>query len=469
MPGALLTVVNKEIREKIVSLRFGVTWIVCLAVLLPAILISAKEYRKELSDYHNNVRLHEEEILTDDYAWNGLLWYKGAKVDKPPNIMSIFCKGTEKRGAETVLIDTYREPQFLGHYRDNPLFLKVDMVFFVSVVMSLLAVVYSYDSISGERENGTLRLLMSYSIPRDLVILGKWLGGYLSLILPFCAVYLLSLLIASLNASIDFTAQNWLMLILIFLSSLLYLLAVYSIGMLVSLRCQRSITSAITLLMIWSMMVLVIPGSSQLISQILRPVDSLQEVEMRKMLARTSIADRYHRAYDRWRRENPDRQWSVYRKTYALERMAAYGKINSNFAGELGGQTELAQFISRISPASSFVYLASGIAGTGVHESERFRKVVSEHAREFVSFAWDGWESCGIYWGVRENIYSRKGAKPGETEETVYVEDYPRFVYRESRLTDRMKGVMLDILALMLWAVLFFIAAYVFFMRADVR
>ena len=143
------------------------------------------------------------------------------------------------------------------------------------------------------------------------------------------------------------------------------------------------------------MMVLIVPGVSRFISQIIQPVDSLQEVEMKKLLVGNSVADKYQRGYDQWRKANPHTIWQVHRKAYALERMGAYERINNDFMGELNNQTELAQMISRISPTSSFVYLASSLAGTGVGESERFRNAVTKYAKGFVSLAWGGWVSCG--------------------------------------------------------------------------
>ena len=44
--------------------------------------------------------------------------------------------------------------------------------------MSLMAILFSYDAVSGERERGTLRLLLTNSLSRPALIAAKWLGGY---------------------------------------------------------------------------------------------------------------------------------------------------------------------------------------------------------------------------------------------------------------------------------------------------
>ena len=67
---------------------------------------------------------------------------------------------------------------------DNPflsIFLAVDVIFVFKIVLSALAILFAYNTISGEREDGTLKLVLSNPVPRDALVLGKYLGGMLSL------------------------------------------------------------------------------------------------------------------------------------------------------------------------------------------------------------------------------------------------------------------------------------------------
>ena len=58
-------------------------------------------------------------------------------------------------------------------------FRLLDLEFVFSVVLSLFAVVFAYDAVSGEKESGTLRLVFSNPVPRHLFILGKMAGAFL--------------------------------------------------------------------------------------------------------------------------------------------------------------------------------------------------------------------------------------------------------------------------------------------------
>ena len=57
-------------------------------------------------------------------------------------------------------------------------------------VGSLLAVLFAFDAICGEKERGTLKVMLSNAVPRDLIILSKGIGGYLCLIVPFLVALL---------------------------------------------------------------------------------------------------------------------------------------------------------------------------------------------------------------------------------------------------------------------------------------
>ena len=61
----------------------------------------------------------------------------------------------------------------------------MDWAFIIGYVLSLIALLFTFDSVSGEREQGTLRLMLANSIPRHTVLIGKFLGALISITIPF--------------------------------------------------------------------------------------------------------------------------------------------------------------------------------------------------------------------------------------------------------------------------------------------
>ena len=66
---------------------------------------------------------------------------------------------------------------------------RIDFTTVVAILLSFLAIVLGYDAICGERERGTLQLLLANSVPRSTVVLGKLIGGLLSIWIPLALAF----------------------------------------------------------------------------------------------------------------------------------------------------------------------------------------------------------------------------------------------------------------------------------------
>ena len=78
-----------------------------------------------------------------------------------------------------------------------PTFLKIDWVLIISIVLSFLALVFTFDAISGEVERGTLRLTLSNAVARGTVLAGKFLSILVSLGVVLLIGMLMNLLLLS--------------------------------------------------------------------------------------------------------------------------------------------------------------------------------------------------------------------------------------------------------------------------------
>ena len=200
----LWLVIQREFVSNVLTSRFMIGFIVCLLSTAVAVFVQVDDYEKRLSGYNTAVR----EAETKAREWDLYVDIK-PQAHRKPNPLSIFNVGTENDGANTVTVELGK-PIFeftstiwgaptQKRGSDNPflaMFLSVDVVFIFKIVLSALAILFAYNTVSGEREDGTLKLVLSNSIPRDTVILGKYLGGMLSLF----PIVLVSLIVALLIA-----------------------------------------------------------------------------------------------------------------------------------------------------------------------------------------------------------------------------------------------------------------------------
>src|SRR5207245_283711 len=99
---------------------------------------------------------------------------------------------------------------------------------------------FSYNSISGEREAGLLKQMLSTCSSRSTITLGKFIGGCLSLAVPFSIGLLSGLIYVSTNASLQLAGMDPVVLLLLLGVSWCYITAFYGLGLLYSTRSQTS-------------------------------------------------------------------------------------------------------------------------------------------------------------------------------------------------------------------------------------
>ena len=86
---------------------------------------------------------------------------------------------------------------------------KINWVF-IGILMSFFAILFTFDAIAEERARGTLSLMMSNTVSRGQVLLGKYLGAFVTLMVPLIISILMNLLIILLSLNIPFGSSEWL-------------------------------------------------------------------------------------------------------------------------------------------------------------------------------------------------------------------------------------------------------------------
>ena len=469
----LFLLIRKEMLEQLLSLRFAISCIVCFVVILSSVFVLTKDYKEDMLDHRTNLVMHRNQVLDYEYPW--ALGDQGILVDKPLNVMKVFLKGISQENTTTVRVFSWGEPQFQSAAQSNPvvhLFPTIDLVFFVSIIMSLLALAFSYDAVSGEKEQGTLRLMMSYSVPRDTVLLSKWIGGYATLITPFLLSFLCGLIVTLMFPEAHLAGDNWIQLAGILVLAFLYVSAVYSLGLLVSTRTYMASTSITVLLLIWVLIALVIPNLSPYFASQIVPVRSMQSVEKEKRTIEQQETAKVVKEFEEWREKKEEEggiDWNSKEVTEYIrglrERILVsiakkQAKLVAEFKRSMDNQVSLASNLSRLSPLSSFVYAATEISGTGSKERDHFMESIDRHHRDWQKYVEDK---------IVEFQEQQRKRQQGEDPEPFDPSDYPRFIHKTIALKDQFQGTLRDVLVLAAWNIIFFMAAYLSFLRYDVR
>jgi len=204
------TIVRKEILENIFGLKFHVVMLFSSLLIIFSVYTGIEGYQGRLKEYNIAIK-HHEDMLKNHPSWP-ILASMGYNIDKPPSPLSLIAEGLEGVLGRTAKIDAMSPVKLEeSKYNDNPIlaiFGSFDLMFVVRTVLSLFAILFSYDAISGERERGTLKLMLANSVPRDTIILGKAIGLFFCLVVPLMIPLLIGVLMIMLSPNIAMSGET---------------------------------------------------------------------------------------------------------------------------------------------------------------------------------------------------------------------------------------------------------------------
>ena len=473
----LLHIIRKELLDQLLSLRFAIACGVCLLVFLLSSIVLTRDYREAMSTFNMNKVMHRNELLQRTQVSS---LFEGVTVDRPLNIMNTLVRGLSKELMESVRVQPGNRLDFPEGWEQNPvlpLFPAVDFVFVVGIIMSLLALAFSYDAVSGEAESGVLKLLMSYSAPRDLVLLGKWIGGYLALIAPFVVSFVLALIVILLFPEVQPDIDSWLAILALFALALLYLAAIYSLGLFVSCRTRLASTSITVLLLVWVVLILAVPNMAPYAVGQFVSIPSRDEIDREKQVKERELSDRYQRIVEEEKeRLGTDDIWQdegfkKRQQDMSEEFKDEIQKIEDSFLKQMNRQTRLSGIVARISPLTSFNLAAFDLAAAGIAQEEEYVEALKEFSGTWQEYSEEKQKAWREFLERQRSEEGSVSINAGDMERfnNLDLSDAPRFDFSSMPIGDRLSVVYGDLLLLALWNVVFFMLAYLSFLRYPVE
>src|SRR5512136_1354846 len=254
------TLVKKEFLINLVSPRFVIGFVVCLVLIPFSILINISSFRERTGQYRID-RAAAEKGAAEVRVYST----QRPEVVLAPEPLSVFGKGLSGQVGNRVKIQLGEKPLLAAGKTaagDNPFlasFVSVDFVDITVIVFSLLALLFSYDAFTREKEDGTLKLQMSNALSRSTALAGKLLGIFATVLPVLFFSFVLSAVLVLLSRDVAFPAVDWGRIALLSGLSLIYLAVFVFIGVLVSARSRSSVTSLVVCLFLWVLLVFVVP------------------------------------------------------------------------------------------------------------------------------------------------------------------------------------------------------------------
>lgn len=504
--------IKKELLLNLMTFRFWMGAVLCIGLVGGLMPVLVQEHRQRLTKYHETVQASED-ILHDVKVYKHILAGGMLHAALPPEVLSVFNQGVSRQIADSYRIDFTSVPRLSGRsVYVNP-YLAVlpalDVSLVMRIVLSLLALLVSYNAICGEREKGTLKLVLAGQTGRMGVLFSKYLAGLVTLAIPLLLSFIVGLLVLDGTPEVELTRSEWIRLGWIGIGSLVFVSTLISLGLAFSCVASHSATSLILCLLLWTLFVVVIPNTGIHLATWLSPLPPYEEIDSQVNQVREQRDKEINAVYKQHPRSGPVEEQGVGYHVYVMvgppaaidaqtQRNAKtrslflsysrkIGQIKQQYEQRLERQQNLAHNLGRLSPVFVFDRILSVLCGTDVHalqagaaQLRAFRDEVFAYLRQKTdNFSSPAWftrctaEDQRFYQSYRDKEVTEEAFKTWKAKRVSQISalnlaDFPRFQYSPS-LATLLKGALPDFGILILINVLCMAGAFVALQRYDVR
>jgi ABC-type multidrug transport system permease subunit len=359
-----------------------------------------------------------------------------------------------------------------------PVVPPLDWTFIITVVFCLFTVLIGYDTISGEREEGTLKLALSHPFSRFRFGVAKYLAVLFVLALAFLLGAVIDMiLIGAVHPGIltlDTVASAAALCRGAFLICSLFAF----LCILVSAVSPSSPVALLVLLVIWACFTVVIPNTAPVAARAFSSaVSEQQTARATQEILRKDLNGLMNKVRDNAKK-------GVYHSREELERDAfsAYEEVQVRVLKQYGvynnamrERSAAARLLARISPVALFRYAAESLTRTGERREALFRRAVENYSREYDHYILSkvGKLTPRSIWSFSSNFFLNGAevmiSSPQPEEYKGDMRDFPRFPPPSFPLSAGIFAALGDIAGLVFWNLLAAAGAFAAVQRMDVR
>ena len=504
-------IIKRELFDHINSLRFILTVVILSALMVTNASVHLRTHTESVRNYSENVTKSFNKIKSRTQLYS--LAEKGpGNLYKSPSSLAFIADGGNaylpgrisngeswsKSGPGWKVKSNW----WLNYGTVNPDakdFLpqatKIDWAFIITYLLSFIPLLFTFDALSGEREQGTLRLCLANPISRHLLLIGKFLGTLITVLIPFVFAVLLNLAVISVDSWTQLNAADWGRLGLVLLIAFSYAGIFVGLGLMISAGTREPRVSLVILLLIWVATVVFMPSTlGTLSTKWMPPLQTIDQFHAARDAALKQIDTDYNDRLNAIKeKKNPNLlSLSDLQKLFetspetaraaAEKLMAAYEtegdeelalkaelvnrdvetreRFNRQYLEAQIAQVQRARGVTRFSPAAIVQYALESMAGTGFNRHLQYLEHVHDYTKQFRQFIVDT---------DRADTESRHliGIREGMSEKPFSSEAIPKFEDKIA-FSDTFNTATLDLLLLVLLLGVFFSGAFLIFLRSEV-
>jgi ABC-type transport system involved in multi-copper enzyme maturation permease subunit len=454
----LKTLLLKELLEILKTTKFLVAFAAYVILIPLALYTGQQHYESRLASFQQAQTVYERSLEGTKNALDvePQALYQPSRLmilsrDMAPYFPAAFTISSE-RG---VSIGSANVPPSLF----EKIFGNFDLLFIVTVIVSLLSVLVIYDTVSGEKERGTLALLLSYPAPRSKLFLAKYLGPLIASALCIAIGFLAGLLLLLGLTQFVLDGEMATAVLAAYGISVLYCSVALLLGLAASTFTHKSTNSLLGAVLLWMVFVLVVPRLGMLAAESLVPVESPETLSLKEELARKDIDKRQNAELGKiFSAPDYETLRQPIASRYKEELTSTLRDLEESHVRRQQHQEQLALLLGGISPATQLTRAMTEITATGYASLRQLLRDVR------------------LYSGtIAKDIYSRgfRDQIPDVGVKMVFdpvqLSELPRFSQTTPALSERLATSVGPIVALLLFNVVLFSLAVIRGLRYDAR
>lgn len=461
-----LDLLKKEILDHLLSLRLILAFVLIIVLLAASGILFVLDYKAHVSDYNVQVNTNLSQ-LSKNVSANIFQAFSFSRqnIYRRPNPLGFLVEGKEKDLPNAYRVSAFRLQGPDYSLRGNPLlgdFDALDWSFIVTTVLSFVAILLASDGINGEKQNGTLRLVLSNPVPRARVVVSKYLSTMILLTIPLAVGGLIGLLVITGSGLVPLAGQDWAKIGLALGVSLLYLSIFVLLGLFLSTILKESQASLVVSLLVWVTLVIVIPSGASLTSKLWYSLPDEDTVSRRASQSMEDAAINHNKRYPHEDNRFVSGQWSPgesLAKAIAID----LARDNELFRYEDSKirQVRFGQHLARTSPAGLYQSALSSITGAGIPHYENFTRQARNYRDQLRRVVEENYPYDRVYphHEVRNEIAKLK----------VDYQIVPKFEEKALTVREGWSKAIWDTGLLALLNVILFAGTWVLFLKYDAR
>lgn len=344
------------------------------------------------------------------------------------------------------------------------MFQELNWSFIVTIIISFAVLLFTFDTISGEKEFKTLALILSNSFSRGTLLLGKYISAITTAMIIIILGMILSVLIVLFSNQVDLLGAFVYEMVGFLIIAFFLVACVAAFGLFSSVIVRNSNVSLLLALTFWLFFAVVIPNSSTFIA---KNIFSIEHEE--------AIQEKISRAYEDLNRNAPKGSWAMssgnpflpqheLRANLQRKRLNAEKSIRDAYYRDMFRQFERTRLLTALSPVTLFEYMIEAVVGGGYVRFKKVWKDLHVYQGQFLSFFKniDAQDKDSPHWyNPHEDVST--------TRKPVAFEEAPLFEEKSLSLLERISSVIKYLIINVAYICVIFFLTFVLFVKYDVR